>query len=53
MQDVQGIQWLSFLAGALVGWLIEWAMDYFYWRHKYAKSTVEVVEVEPAEVDED
>ena len=27
--------WLSFVAGLLVGWLIEWLIDFFYWRRRY------------------
>jgi predicted flap endonuclease-1-like 5' DNA nuclease len=27
--------WLSFVAGLLAGWLIEWLIDFFYWRRRY------------------
>jgi predicted flap endonuclease-1-like 5' DNA nuclease len=27
--------WLSFEVGLLVGWLIEWLFDFFYWRRRY------------------
>ena len=28
------MNWLSFFIGMLVGWLIEWAIDYFFWRRR-------------------
>ena len=27
----------SFVAGALVGWLVEWLIDFFYWRRKHSR----------------
>jgi predicted flap endonuclease-1-like 5' DNA nuclease len=34
--NLSGFQfdWLSFVLGALTGWLIEWLIDFFYWRRK-------------------
>jgi predicted flap endonuclease-1-like 5' DNA nuclease len=29
------MEWLSFLVGALVGWVVEWLIDFFYWRRKW------------------
>ena len=29
-----------FILGLLVGWLIEWVIDYFYWRRRYAEKEV-------------
>ncbi len=29
------MEWLSFLIGALVGWVVEWLVDFFYWRPKW------------------
>lgn len=29
------MDWLSFFIGVLVGWIIEWLIDLFYWRRKY------------------
>lgn len=29
-----------FILGLLVGWLIEWMIDYFYWRRRYAEQEV-------------
>ncbi|MBN1669013.1 MAG: hypothetical protein JW862_18110 [Anaerolineales bacterium] len=26
--------WIAFVVGLLAGWLIEWLIDYFYWRRK-------------------
>jgi hypothetical protein len=51
VEDIQSIHWLSFLIGALVAWVLEWALDFFYWRRKWAR-TPEVVEVEVVEVEE-
>ncbi len=28
------MNWLSFFIGLLVGWLIQWALDYFFWRRR-------------------
>ena len=28
------MNWLVFIAGILLGWLIEWLIDYFYWRRR-------------------
>jgi predicted flap endonuclease-1-like 5' DNA nuclease len=30
----------AFFLGLLVGWLIEWVIDYFYWRRRYAAREV-------------
>ena len=27
----------TFILGLLAGWLIEWLIDYFYWRRRYAE----------------
>lgn len=29
------MDWLSFFIGVLVGWIIEWLIDLFYWRRKW------------------
>lgn len=29
------MNWLSFFIGVLVGWIVEWFIDLFYWRRKY------------------
>lgn len=29
-----------FVLGLLVGWLIEWVIDYFYWRRRYTERQV-------------
>jgi large subunit ribosomal protein L21 len=29
-----------FILGLLVGWLIEWVIDYFYWRRRYSEREV-------------
>ena len=54
---MEAIHWLSFLIGALVAWVLEWVLDYFYWRRKYARAAevvkVETVEVETVEVEGD
>ncbi len=28
------MHWLSFLIGVLIGWGVEWLIDYFYWRRQ-------------------
>ena len=30
----------TFVLGLLAGWLIEWLIDYFYWRRRYAEKDV-------------
>jgi predicted flap endonuclease-1-like 5' DNA nuclease len=30
--------WLSFLVGVLLGWLVEWLIDFFFWRRKLRAS---------------
>ena len=30
----------TFILGLLAGWLIEWLIDYFYWRRRYAEKEV-------------
>jgi len=32
------MNWLSFFIGMLVGWLVEWAIDYFFWRRRRQSS---------------
>jgi predicted flap endonuclease-1-like 5' DNA nuclease len=32
--------WFTFILGLLFGWLIEWLIDYFYWRKRYAEKEV-------------
>lgn len=29
------MNWLSFFIGVLVGWIVEWLIDLFYWRRKW------------------
>ena len=29
------MNWLSFFVGVLVGWIVEWLIDLFYWRRKW------------------
>ena len=29
------MDWLSFFIGVLVGWIVEWLIDLFYWRRRY------------------
>jgi predicted flap endonuclease-1-like 5' DNA nuclease len=29
--------WLSFFIGILVGWVLEWLIDFLFWRRKYAR----------------
>ncbi|MBN1659043.1 MAG: hypothetical protein JXA93_11600 [Anaerolineae bacterium] len=29
------MNWLSFFIGVLVGWIVEWIIDFFYWRRRY------------------
>jgi len=41
MQDIQSIHWLSFLLGALVGWVLEWVLDLLFWRRKYTRTVDE------------
>ncbi len=31
------MDWFSFIAGALTGWIIEWLIDLFYWRRKQSR----------------
>ncbi len=31
------MHWFSFVLGALVGWLVEWLIDIFYWRRRWQK----------------
>lgn len=35
----------TFILGLLVGWLIEWLIDLFYWRRRYAEKEVVSVPV--------
>jgi len=30
----------TFILGVLVGWLIEWVIDFFYWRKRYAEKNI-------------
>lgn len=30
--------WFTFILGLLIGWLIEWVIDYFYWRRRSAQN---------------
>ena len=36
------MNWLVFIAGILLGWLIEWLIDYFYWRRRRGGETGDV-----------
>jgi len=40
------MDWLSFVIGVLIGWLIEWVIDLFYWRRKYRACTAEKEELQ-------
>lgn len=31
------MDWFSFIAGALTGWIVEWLIDLFYWRRKQSR----------------
>jgi predicted flap endonuclease-1-like 5' DNA nuclease len=31
------MDWFSFFAGALTGWIVEWLIDLFYWRRKQGR----------------
>jgi predicted flap endonuclease-1-like 5' DNA nuclease len=31
------MDWFSFIAGALTGWIVEWLIDLFYWRRKQGR----------------
>jgi predicted flap endonuclease-1-like 5' DNA nuclease len=34
--------WLSFVIGILVGWLLEWLIDFVFWRRKYRAEQAEL-----------
>jgi predicted flap endonuclease-1-like 5' DNA nuclease len=35
------MNWLSFFIGVLVGWIVEWLIDLFYWRRAYQSCRTE------------
>jgi predicted flap endonuclease-1-like 5' DNA nuclease len=49
------MEWLSFFIGAFVGWVVEWLVDFGFWRRKYARLAEEqaqlTAELEDAQED--
>ena len=35
------MNWLSFFIGVLVGWIVEWLVDVFYWRRRGSRGNTE------------